>query len=252
MTYINFHSFINIDASKEEMLDKPIYRIFNLEKFLDIFAQNSLTLVKPNLWDDPFENFLLNNVATTDKGERVSFSPIREKLYGQCWTYNKETDFMWRVYAPNKDGIKVKTTIRKLYNEFVAKHHDKKALVFIGNVEYDDWEKIKKYFEALKLTDIFMDTSGQSIVSTLLIKRTEFLPEKEIRIIYWSNWFSAEGSKIVHMSVDPNKLFEEVTVDPRIDKIRFESIKKIITKVGYTGQINHSELYSIPYLTLKM
>jgi hypothetical protein len=242
---------INLDQS---ILDKYVYRVFSLEKFLDIFAQdiNSLTLVKPRLWDDPFENFLLQNVAWADDGQGFKFDEICEKLHGQCWTLNEDTDFIWRVYSPNKDGIKVKVKIRTLIENFIKPNNTKPDLCFIGQVEYHPWNDIKKFYEDTSFSKLMADTSGHSIAYTLLLKRPEFQPENEIRVIYWSESFYGKYSDIIYLGVEPNKLFEEVTLDPRMDELRFISISKIIKKIGYTGPINQSTLYSFPELRLKI
>ena len=40
-------------------LDLEIFRIFHLDKVERLFSDNMLVLVRPAMWDDPFENFLL-------------------------------------------------------------------------------------------------------------------------------------------------------------------------------------------------
>ena len=39
---------------------------------------------------------------------------FKENLYGQCWTKTRESDAMWRIYSPNKNGVRIMTTPRKL------------------------------------------------------------------------------------------------------------------------------------------
>ena len=104
----------NLIFLKEKDLDKKIYRIFSFQRLKEIFDEQKLTLVKPKLWDDPFENFILNSTGILPDGRCCSFA-FRDHYYGQCWSLNKERDAMWRIYSPNKDGVKVHTTIRKLY-----------------------------------------------------------------------------------------------------------------------------------------
>jgi len=45
----------NLIFLDDKDLDKPIYRIFSFSRLKEIFDTNQLTLVKPKLWDDPFE-----------------------------------------------------------------------------------------------------------------------------------------------------------------------------------------------------
>ena len=99
-------------------LDAPIYRIYSSSRFLDLACSRKNGLVKLRLWDDPFENFFLRSEVTGPGGEKISIENIAEDWYGQCWTLNADTDAMWRIYSHDKDGIKIRTTIRKLFNSF--------------------------------------------------------------------------------------------------------------------------------------
>lgn len=89
------------------------------------------------LWDDPFENFILQGRGRTSNGRTVSFG-MRESLFGQCWTLNWESDAMWRIYSPDKNGVKIRTTIKKLFESIYNAIPTGKRNVscFIGKVEY--------------------------------------------------------------------------------------------------------------------
>ena len=94
-------------------LDKPIYRIFPVNRFFEMIKEKKMAMVKPKLWDDPFENLLLSSRFQLDDGEIVNFESANS-VYGQCWTEHRESDAMWRIYSPQKNGIRVSTTPRKL------------------------------------------------------------------------------------------------------------------------------------------
>src|SRR5271155_4059703 len=95
--------------------DAAIYRVLPLKRFKELIVKKRLVLVRPLLWDDPFENFFLNcPVRIPPTGELGSMKQISEKWYGICWTKNSDSDAMWRIYSHMKDGVRVSTTIRKL------------------------------------------------------------------------------------------------------------------------------------------
>jgi len=48
-------NFINF---KESDLDKYIYRIVPLSRLYELFDKTENVLVKPGMWEDPFENFI--------------------------------------------------------------------------------------------------------------------------------------------------------------------------------------------------
>lgn len=98
-------------------LDMPIYRVFSAKRFRETFRDRKLALVRAKLWDDPFENFLYQvRCVCAQTGQPISIESLRRRLYGQCWTLLQESDAMWRIYAPRKNGVMVRTTIRKLIN----------------------------------------------------------------------------------------------------------------------------------------
>lgn len=95
---------------KQPDYSTKIYRIFSTNRLIELFEKKENALVKPELWDDPFENFILK---IPEKGSK---SKPNKRGYGQCWTLNFESDAMWRIYSPDKNGVRIQTTIRKLHH----------------------------------------------------------------------------------------------------------------------------------------
>jgi len=223
---------------EDEDLDKEIYRVMPIHRMLEILDHKELTLVNPERWDDPFENLLLKNASIMHEGKARDFKPIRDAVYGQCWTLHKETDAMWRIYSRDKQGVKVKTTIRKLIDslqlhagDFARKH------CFIGKVKY----LIQKdLVEKLKNINI-SDTSISEVAESLIYKRKEFQHEKEVRLIY-----TQKKGDVFKFTIDPDNLFDEVIFDPRIGNYLFEAYRDAIQKRGYKHSIRQSVLYRIP------
>lgn len=221
----------------EKDLDKAIYRIMPIHRLLEIFTINKLTLVKPESWDDPFENLLLKGEIIID-GERGSLQSLRDTIYGQCWTLHKETDAMWRIYSQDKQGVKVKTTIRKLINSLQAQEDEfRKVHCFIGNVEYLSQKDLVSKLGSIYL----MDTSGAGVAESLIYKRKEFSHEKEVRLIY-----TKKSGDIHQFTIDPHDLFDEVVFDPRINAHLFDSYKNSLEKKGYRKSIRQSVMYQVP------
>lgn len=88
--------------------------MFSLKRFNELYYNKENVLVNPRKWDDPFENFMIENAKYLFKGGRIHTTRDSDCCFGQCWTLTKESDAIWRIYAPNKDGVKVKSTIRIL------------------------------------------------------------------------------------------------------------------------------------------
>jgi len=223
---------------KEEDLDKEIYRIMPIHRLLEIFDIEKLTLVKPEMWDDPFENLLLKGTAKTSDGKIVDFRSISDSVYGQCWTLHKETDAMWRIYSQDKQGAKVKTTIRKLIDALQFQSGQfAKVHCFIGKVNYLTQKDLVSKLMGINL----LNTSGSGIAESLIYKRKEFKHEKEVRLIY------TDKSDGVHQfKIDPYDLFDEIVFDPRINKYLFATYQNSLKNKGYKKSIRQSVMYQVP------
>ena len=94
--------------------EATIYRVFSMQWFTHLITTRTNGLVNPSMWEDPFENFFLKNKAIASDGSVISLESLTESWYGQCWTRNRDSDAMWRIYSPSKDWVRVSTTINKI------------------------------------------------------------------------------------------------------------------------------------------
>lgn len=217
-----------------------IFRVFKQEHFLDLLDTKELHLVHPSSWDDPFENvFLHQNIKV---GNEIMPIEFRNHFYGQCWSYKIESDAMWRIYSPNKSGAKIKVNPERLLSQMRKNHH----WSYIGKVEYCSSLKLKnhvKKFKSIGENFFVGDSSGIKTASTLLIKRTPFSHEKEVRIIVRA---SSHNSNHLRVMVDINELIEEIVLDPRMSKHDEVFLKNKIANSGYRGRVIKSGLYKLP------
>lgn len=242
----------------EEDLDISIYRIFSFDRLRQIFSEKKLTLVKPKLWDDPFENFILNAEGQMPDGRVFSFG-ARELFYGQCWTLARENDAMWRIYSPEKDGVKVKTTIRKLFKPLFDKggHLTKtngdiyNHSAFIGKVKYETTKVLLEMLnDETRMSSKVYDKSGWGQASTFYFKRIAFKHEREVRIM----WFERENSNsdFFKFEIEPNELFDQIVFDPQMKKSVYKRQKEELKSWGYDKSVFQSGLYKVPKLKIKV
>lgn len=248
----------NLIFLDESELDKPIYRIFSFDRLKEIFEEKKLTLVKPKLWDDPFENFILKSTGILpDKREfEIGF---RDNYYGQCWSLNIESDAMWRIYSPNKDGVKVKTTIRKLFTPLFQTgglYHKANGIQyntssFIGKVKYAKSTTLVEMLKDKKrMSDKIFDQSGWGQASTFFFKRTAFKHEREIRIIYNSQFRT--WNNVYKFEIDPFDLFDSIVFDPRMTSEKYKNCKQQVRNWGYKKRIIQSSLYKLRKFTIML
>lgn len=248
--------YVNFDESE---LDIPLYRIITIERFVELLVNKKNTFVSPSLWEDPFEAF------TSKTKIKIGGKIIRtnDRAWGQCWTTRiNETDAMWRIYTPSKNGVKIRTTPRKLinsflnsaefaslkkeaddYNHFLDEDYEVEisADLYCGRLKY---LSVKKIINPIFLKTIFKDNSE----NFLFIKRLEFKHESEFRIVfeYFDHRLMDLYEPIFVYSFNFNEIIEEIVFDPRMDKNLYSAYKNYVMSNGFKGKVKQSRLYSLP------
>ena len=177
----------------ENQLDTRIYRIVPFVRLLEMFSESKNVLVKPELWEDTFENFILRSKIKAADGRVLRYN-FHEQMYGQCWTLENSSDAVWRIYSPDKNGLRIRTTVRKLINAAykVNPSHVVKQYC-IGKVEYLSDEDLlsranstfeKNGISGEKLFRDFLSKEGRSgmkmksdfYIMTLIVTSTNLKP----------------------------------------------------------------------------
>lgn len=243
----------NLIFLTDEELDKNVYRIFSFERLRQLFDEKKLALVKPSLWEDPFENFILNSTGTFPDGTQFTIGN-RDSFYGQCWSLTKESDAMWRIYSPEKDGVKVKTTIRKLFQplfELGGVHrkmngNEYNLTSFIGRVKYKGKKTLLEMLnDRERMSGKLYDQSGWGQASTFYFKRWAFRHENEVRLMYNGNNDTTANGNVFKFDFDPTLLIDEIVFDPRMESDDYESKKALTQSWGFHKRIIQSGLYKI-------
>lgn len=238
---------------------KPIVvsRMFSIERLEQLFSDPALVLVRPSMWDDPFENFFLQCYAE-DRGARISFESLRNNWYGQCWTRSAETDALWRIYSHPKaagdprdfQGVRISTTLDKLIAGLWDPADDFASLCyFIGAVSYRTRKQIESWLDEVTFRDISFGGQSDRFARTLLCKREAFAHEDEIRLLVWAHSDRAKAridphdARFFRVTVVPHTLIEEVMVDPRLDHAKAKLMIDRVRKTGFNGNVVQSSLY---------
>lgn len=245
---MNDRNFINLESKD---LDRSIYRVLSVNRLFQMFEKKVNVLVKPKLWEDPFENYIMNSTGEMKGGEMFSIG-FRGDFYGQCWSRTRETDAMWRIYSPLKNGARIKTTPRKLLQSLYSQADSLRDIsCFIGKVEYFSKPRLKKMLET-KGTGWILDSSGRGQARTLLFKRTAFRHEDEVRLIYNSKEQSKVNPDLYSYKISPVELIDQIVFDPRIEYSEFRRHKKNLKELGYDKRILKSKLYQAPDVSFSL
>jgi hypothetical protein len=233
--------------------DAPICRIFSKNRFLDLVGSRKNGLVSPSKWEDPFENFFLSAQVIGPRGENISMNNLAKDWYGQCWTHNDDTDAMWRIYSHGRDGIKVKTTVRKLFVSFYD-NQDPYAVLkfFVGQVRYFTEADIATFMNNVTFQDITFGGQADKFAQLLCVKREAFEHEHEIRLLFQDIDPRRGTDGVALFDLDVNVVCDEVVLDPRLSDADFVETKAQIKAAGCTLPISQSTLYHLPAFKIRL
>lgn len=206
-------------------LDKPIYKYIPLKYVLQMLKTKQLYMSKVKDWEDTYENFYLKQDFRV-KGMMLRADHLANQVYGQSWTLQNESDAMWRIYSNikkiNDVAIKVKTTSRKLFDAIYTDDACM-ATTSIGLVQYLYKNELNKWLKSLNLTGA--QDFGKHVVPSMYMKRKPFAHEMEVRPIVFLDHDAGPG---LFYDIDPNILFDEYVIDPRLDNA---TATKVMTKL---------------------
>ena len=233
-----------------QKMNAPIYRVFGIDRLFQIFSSCQNTLVRPRLWDDPFENFILEQAIRASNNPEVHIT-VRDGYYGQCWSILRESDAMWRIYSPDKKGVKVKTTAEKLFNSLCISPETNEENCFIGKVDYMEDHELRANLEDPDWLNLEL-VNTRSQANSLLFKRVEFEHEAEIRLLYGSGVRFEKTNDLFHYSIDPHELFDEIVFDPRLPEEEFEKYKyRLEEDAKFRNPISQSTLYKVGNIQIR-
>lgn len=218
-----------------------IWRYMDLTKLLSILEDNTLFFTRADGFEDDFEGSLPKKNFEEREIQRVlerrhakpwDFSDseyiknLNRYVGISCWHNNPvESAAMWKLYLSSGDGIAIKSTVKRL-KDCISDNHE----VFIGQVDYNDYDK-----EKIDFSNYF---------SLYLNKRKSFIHEQEIRAIIFlpptpifqpglSSTHDYKTENIVGgipINIKPSILIEEIRVSPKTPAWFLKLVKNIVKK----------------------
>lgn len=223
--------------------DVPIWRYMNLTKFLSMLQEEALYFARADIMADEFEGSV--SPPTLEYRQKTSgmsddafarfnaeFSAdnerLRSRIYLNCWCMSEhESTALWEIYAGREpQGVAIRSTYQRLSESITDPR-----LVFIGRVKYIDFE-----------AEAIADFGG---FSPFVHKRVYFDFEREIRAVYYLA-SPDDGPEGIQISVDLDRLIEEVYVSPKAPPWFSQLVRNLLLKYGRTWPLRHSDLDGKP------
>jgi hypothetical protein len=238
-------------------LDLPVWRIVPMDRFLGMLVTKKDTLSNPGTWDDKYESLVLHRATIEDRhGQAISLDNFAERWFAQCWCKLEESDAMWRIYSPDRRGVRVASTIRRVFDNVVAgvpgKDPDREC--FVGEVNYFDKAGIQAMAGGISLTSLISGGQNDGFARTLCLKREAFSHESEVRVMYDDYATKTPGTAggYLPFALDPNAVFDpEVLLDPRLKPHELATHEALIRALGWHGTVKQSTLYEVPAFVIR-
>ncbi|WP_161804127.1 DUF2971 domain-containing protein [Komagataeibacter europaeus] len=160
---------------------------------------------------------------------------------------------MWRIYSPNKDSVRVSTTVEKLFTTIYnssCPHANISA--FIGKVQYGTTDSINDFIKDNSFFDVSIGGQNDGIAKTLLIKRSEFSHESEVRLLFNDQGKQFLQDGIATFDFPVNDIVDDVLLDPRLDRGICFAHETMFRKIGFMKPIERSKLYDAPKLIINI
>ncbi len=244
--------FINAQSQAEFYKVEFLYRIYTLTRFID-FQNNDFVFVSPTKWHDPYEKAFIE--AKYFNNGTSYFHPLKpsdvHRLYAQCWTASKQTEAMWRGFAPHEDGVMVKMGVLELYAllDLILKRGSYDF--HIGKVNYEDSRQLYLIKSDRRVWDSIAQKSiNQYTLGLLLKKREAFNYENEFRILAVKKQGKNKHVCVTFKVENLLDYVEYLKFDPRMGDSLFEFVKSKIIAEYPNIEIHKSGLYSNPVAKL--
>jgi hypothetical protein len=98
--------------------------------------------------------------------------------------------------------------------------------------------------DADAVTGMVLDPTGRGHALSLLIKRDSYDHEEEVRLIFAANRddFDERQQAVYKFIVNPNALFDEAVLDPRLDVAQCSDTQARLRAWGFSSPITQSPI----------
>lgn len=239
-----------------ENIEKPeyLYKYISFEQFVDLIENERLYLKKISCWEDCYEGYyiekkLKDGLLKLKLSEKIKIpkkeiekfyskfitNTIKNIIYAQSWIKEDEKyeDAMWRIYSPNKNGIRIKIKRTNIFNQIdlERKSHFKSSKLHQNDIDYN-FNCNEKNLEISQVKDLAFK------------KRLAFLYESEYRFVLIlddkKNFINAR-EKIINLNSiaenevlnSPQKILFELfnTLDLHEDEIYYDMPANMIEEI---------------------
>lgn len=151
---------------------------------------------------------------------------------------------MWRIYSPDRLGVRIRTTQEKLRSAIIDGIRDDGLKYRLREVEYMSQATLNTKLRELA-NDLNARFSSTRAADALLWKRLAFEHEKEMRLIVYREERKAVQERGIEIKVDAHTLIEDVLIDPRAPEEFVRAYQLYFReRLEFKGRVAKSQLYA--------
>jgi Protein of unknown function (DUF2971) len=210
--------------------DLYLYRILGFDRVIQIFESGKLYFAHPSKWEDPFENVVEHKAM--------------QSTFAQCWCSKGVSDAMWRIYSPDKIGVRIKIKKSTLTALVKSAANAIGAKAKIKKVAYLPESEVK-----IKIASLAKRSKSENdptvALNVLFYKRLAYSHEQEYRaVIYDASSKNGSVDKGLTIAVNPHALIDSVLFDPRAPDEVVKAFELYLKKsVKFKKHVGKSTLY---------
>ncbi|MCD8209043.1 MAG: DUF2971 domain-containing protein [Bacteroidales bacterium] len=206
-----------------------VWHYFSLSKFLWMIENGQLHFTRADRFEDKYEFFITDSESKYIWGKNITPSQLdefvsncRKEAFINCWTKSEhELILMWNSYASAKEGVAIKSTVKRIIDSCIGGKGDRPTYIF--EVRY-----INPNEESAIPEGEYINTYWFAIT-----KRNLFEQEKEVRLVFISPIYKGkEPLEDFSIEVDLVKLIEEIRVSPNAEEWFVDLIKSVCKRYG--------------------
>ena len=213
-----------------------------LENALRTLENRELWFSNPTIWQDPFEKrFILG----TYDGKPFKW---KNRVFCNCMTETATSEAYWNTYSQQNIGISFAINRKQLLDEL--KTYQDQYDIFIGKAEYMQTKYIKYPLRKIKFQEPAPQYETPDFYARLLLlKRTAFKYEDEIRIMVLKKKPTSEKGITLKYNCQNTDLIRTITLDPSLKEYTLKLFKDIfVSKYHFVPQgtiqrVQQSSLY---------
>lgn len=258
-----------------------LYKYISFEQFIDLIENKRLYLTRIDQWEDCYEGYYLKklldyqlnklDISSETKMEQMKeninteFELIKKYIYAQSWSMskeNQESDAMWRIYSPQKTGIRIKVkreNIKKSIYNLILKtpiiHNPHAHAIQYKQPNYEDYnyKDNKAYFkfssELLYFKRKAFEHEEEYRFSVELQRENLLISTIQKNNLGINPYFrdvvdKINTEKVIYYEV-PNSYITEILLDPRAPEY-FKETFYSYCKSKDLKNYSKSKLYTLP------